>query len=157
MMREFVRSGRIWIFGVVGLLLLNVGVCAVTVVAATGDPVAAAVEPDYYQKAVDWDEDKARWPAPERLGWTIQAREQSAGVVTFDVLGPSADQALTGRVEARRVGQTLETVRADLEPGEEGGLLWRTGGLTPGQWTITLWLEQADVRARESFRLMLGE
>lgn len=157
MMHGFIKSGRIWIFAVVGLLLLNVGVCAVTVVAATGNPVAAAVEPDYYQKAVDWDEDKARWPSPERLGWTIQARDLGAGVVAFDLAGTPSGGTPTGRIEARRVGQVLETTQADLLLAESGALHWETGELTPGQWTVTLWVESGDLRARQTLRLMLGD
>jgi len=38
---------------VVGLLVLNIGVCIITITAATLNP--ARIEPDYYDKAVNWD------------------------------------------------------------------------------------------------------
>lgn len=50
-------SGRKWPLLVVGLLSLNVCVCALTVAAATRSP--AVVEPDYYKKALDWDAHRA--------------------------------------------------------------------------------------------------
>lgn len=43
-----------WPMLVVGLLLLNMGICAVTIVAATSNPIT--VEDDYYDKAVRYDE-----------------------------------------------------------------------------------------------------
>ena len=46
-------SGRKWPFIIIGLLLLNVTVCAVTVTLSLRNP--AAVEPDYYQRGLDWD------------------------------------------------------------------------------------------------------
>ncbi|MEL6330049.1 MAG: hypothetical protein AAFR38_10320 [Planctomycetota bacterium] len=51
------QSGRRWIFMIVGLLLLNVSVCAITVVSALRHP--AQVEPDYYERAINWDRDRA--------------------------------------------------------------------------------------------------
>ncbi|MFG0306759.1 MAG: hypothetical protein ACF8Q5_11160 [Phycisphaerales bacterium JB040] len=51
-----------WPLLVVGLLLLNMGICAVTIIAATTSPIT--VEDDYYDKAVRYDElrEDARTP-----------------------------------------------------------------------------------------------
>ena len=46
-------SGAKWPVIIVGLLLLNVAVCAVTVTLSLRNP--ADVEPDYYDKAMNWD------------------------------------------------------------------------------------------------------
>jgi len=48
------RAGMQWPALVVGMLVLNMGICAVTIVAAVR--TNPAVVPDYYQKALDWDE-----------------------------------------------------------------------------------------------------
>ena len=50
-------SGRFWPLFVVGLLALNVGVCAMTVTASIRNP--AQVESGYYEKAANWDEHRA--------------------------------------------------------------------------------------------------
>jgi hypothetical protein len=50
-------SGAKWPVIIIGLLLLNVTVCAVTVTLSLRNP--AAVEPDYYNKAMNWDEHRA--------------------------------------------------------------------------------------------------
>lgn len=47
-------SGAKWPVMIVGLLLLNVGVCAATVTLSLRNP--AAVEPDYYTRGMNWDE-----------------------------------------------------------------------------------------------------
>lgn len=62
-------SGRFWPWFVVGLLGINVCVVLVTVYLATHDR-GFAVVPDYYQKAIHWDDEVARRNAQERLGWT---------------------------------------------------------------------------------------
>jgi len=49
-------KGLQWPAFVVGLLLLNVSVCAITVISAVIHP--AQVEPDYYDRALNWDESR---------------------------------------------------------------------------------------------------
>ncbi len=53
-------SGRHWPFIIVGLLLLNVVVVATTVTVAVMHP--AGVVPDYYEKSLRWDEERAADP-----------------------------------------------------------------------------------------------
>lgn len=69
--------GMQWPMLVVGLLLLNVSVCALTVVSALRSPVH--IEDEYYAKAVDWDATRRDWPAPEVHGWIIDASVSRAG------------------------------------------------------------------------------
>lgn len=69
--RALARAGRWWPRMIVGLLVLNVGVCVVTVVAATTRP--AQVEPDYYRKALEWDESRGVGRAGEGAGSTSAA------------------------------------------------------------------------------------
>jgi nitrogen fixation protein FixH len=57
-----------WPLIVVGLLTGHVSVMIVAVVIATHDK-SFAVLPDYYQKAVHWDQGQAELRASERLGW----------------------------------------------------------------------------------------
>ena len=46
-----------WPFIIVGLLGLNMAICAITITAAVTRP--AIIEPDYYEKALNWDESRA--------------------------------------------------------------------------------------------------
>ena len=150
MIRRLIESGRIWPYAVVGLLLLNVCVCAVTVVAATSDPVASAVEPDYYQRAVDWDDERAKWPAPEKLGWEVRVESRRGiGVVVeiTDCAGGVVISGVKGRVKARHAGERLEVREAPLAPMDGGALVWNRSESDTGQWTLTLWLERGQDRA----------
>lgn len=55
-------TGRKWPFIIVGLLLLNVTVCAVTVTLSLRNP--AQVTPGYYDKALNWDAERAASTTP---------------------------------------------------------------------------------------------
>ena len=46
--------GLQWPAFVIGLLLLNVSICAFTAISAIRNP--AEIEPDYYDRALRWDE-----------------------------------------------------------------------------------------------------
>lgn len=50
-------SGKKWPVIIVSLLLLNVSVCAVTVTLSLRNP--AQVTPAYYDKSLNWDEERA--------------------------------------------------------------------------------------------------
>ncbi len=65
------RPRRVWIWPalVVALLLVQVIISAVTLTVALSDP-GFAVEPDYYNKALQWDESSATDVA--RAGWTAE-------------------------------------------------------------------------------------
>lgn len=49
--------GLQWPAMIIGLLGLNVGICAVTIISAARHP--AHIEPDYYERAVNWDQIRA--------------------------------------------------------------------------------------------------
>jgi len=60
-----------WRWGalIVGMLGLQVGLGVVAIVLATSDK-SVAVVPDYYEKAMKWDEEVAARDASDSLGWT---------------------------------------------------------------------------------------
>ena len=65
------RKARVWVWpaAVVALLVFQVAVCGTVIFFSNSDP-AFAVEPNYYRKAVAWDEHAARQRASKALGWT---------------------------------------------------------------------------------------
>jgi nitrogen fixation protein FixH len=68
------RKFRLWP-GLVYLLLgMNAGIVGVTMYFASADP-SFFIEPDYYQKAVDWDQTIRQREANAQLGWTIEVTE----------------------------------------------------------------------------------
>ena len=62
------RAGMFWGSLVVGLLGIQVVVGVGAVIVATGDP-SVSVVPDYYDKALRWDDEKRSRADSEALGW----------------------------------------------------------------------------------------
>jgi nitrogen fixation protein FixH len=66
------KRGRAWPFAIAGILVAGIASNVVFAVLAASDP-AAAVEPDYYRKAIAWDEEMAQQERNVALGWTVHA------------------------------------------------------------------------------------
>lgn len=64
------NAAKVWPGMIFGLLGVNVCVVAATVYLAHADN-SAAVEPDYYRKAVNWDEQRRLDAQSAALGWTM--------------------------------------------------------------------------------------
>lgn len=71
------RAEWLWPMIIVGLLLMNVTIVVVTVVLAAGDP-SAAVEPDYYAKALAFEGTMKQREANSRLGWMAEPTLRTA-------------------------------------------------------------------------------
>lgn len=72
------RRGRVWLLLPAGLLALNLAIVAVTVTMAAGDR-SVATEPDYYRKAMNFDEQARAREASRRLGWKAAAEVGGIG------------------------------------------------------------------------------
>lgn len=79
------KRGWQWPAAVVGLLALNIGVCAVTVYAALSDK-AAVVEKDYYTRALHWDDTMRQRDLNRSLGWNVSIRVEGTAEGTRAVL-----------------------------------------------------------------------
>ena len=65
------KSGRQWPAIIVGLLLLAGTANGILVFLAIRNP-SFAVEPDFYQKAVDWDKTREQERKNRELGWKVE-------------------------------------------------------------------------------------
>jgi nitrogen fixation protein FixH len=65
------RAAWFWGSLVVGFLTLQVAIGVVAIVLATGDE-SVAIVPDYYEKALKWDEQMEAERASAQLGWSHQ-------------------------------------------------------------------------------------
>lgn len=79
------RSGKKWPYIILGLLGAHVLTMIIAVTIAVRDP-SFSVEPNYYQKGLNWDAERAQLHASEKLGW--QVRVEASDVV--DPLGRRA-------------------------------------------------------------------
>ncbi len=139
--------GGAWPVIIVGLLVLNVAVCAVTVVSALSG--VTSIEPDYYEKALAWDAHKAEFADPESLGWTVEAGA-NAGTLEVSIRdrdgGPVAATAVSGVYfhQARSDART-KVVFASIG----GGRFIAPADLArPGLWELRLEIDTPDAKAQ---------
>lgn len=86
------KSGRFWIGFVVALLVGNAAAMGV-LIAKAGDPTPRVL-PDYYARAVAWDETAAERRASAALGWSAEAAWTGSQVVV--VLTDASGAPVTG-------------------------------------------------------------
>ncbi|RMH00918.1 MAG: hypothetical protein D6702_12710 [Planctomycetota bacterium] len=142
-----------WMLVPVGLLLLSLGIGAVTLVLALSDP-GFAVEKDYYRKGLEWDRELAQERRNRELGWRAEIEagvDPAAATVPFLVRlvdaggGPVVGAAV--EVEAFHLARSAEPFRTPLEEVSPG----RYRGTLPlrraGKWEFRL----RAVRGEEVF------
>lgn len=128
------RKPWFWPAFVVGILVLGVGVNVVLLVVANSDP-SFAVEEDYYDKALRWDDRRAQEAANVALGWQFEFAavpdlDASEGtpvmqltVAVRDADGVTVDGAVV-RLETFPLARSAEVGRVRLDGRGEG--LYRT-------------------------------
>lgn len=140
---------------VIGLLGFSVAVCIALAVTAGADP-SLAVEPDYYKKAIHFDEIRAEEMASERLGWRSRLGSLRVGdTVTFkieDVNGRPIT-GLAGTLEAFanvRAGSPITAAVEEIGPGEYRAPIIVARA---GRWEIRARLARDDEVFRETSRI----
>ncbi len=110
------KDGAWFPYMLVALLSASVIANILLIIRANSDP-SFAVEPNYYQKAVDWDQTQAELRASEQLGWnmTVEARRAELRVQLSDRYGRPIDGA-TVAVEAFHNARANERVNEHLVP-----------------------------------------
>jgi nitrogen fixation protein FixH len=127
------RAGIIWPGIIIGLLSVQILLMLVMAYVATSDRTFA-VEPDYYQKALNWDELAAQDRLNEQLGWSAHIKVSDAAdllkrrTVTC-TLTDAAGQPLSGaEVEIfafphARAGQRLKQSMPEQQAGDYATLM----------------------------------
>ncbi len=153
------RAGRVWAWVptlLLGSMLVGLGIL---VSIAVDDP-HFALEPNYYDKAVRWDQSRAEASASQRLGLTSSLApvlyRDADGSVTLEVTVVARDGARFTQafveVEAFPNAYANQAQRASLReeaPGVYRGKLQR-GVL--GLWELRLSVTRGDARFRETLR-----
>lgn len=154
------RAATFWGSLVVGLLGIQVLVGVGAVVIATADP-SASIVPDYYEKALRWDDEKAARVASDALGWdaTVSlspaADRQGERTVVVSILDgsgePVADADVRGRVyHHARAAEPVPIVFR----GQGGGHYTATAPVArDGLWQFDLTASRrgADATSTEAF------
>ena len=108
------KKGSLWPWMIAGALALHVVASLVVVFVATSNP-SYAVEEDYYQKALHWNDKRAQDRTNEDLGWilslTVRPAETPGEEPTLEVhLADAGGEPVDGAVVAV---ETFHNARAD--------------------------------------------
>jgi nitrogen fixation protein FixH len=150
------RPVRLWPLAVVAALVLTAG-ANLLVFQLAGDRNAAAVEPDYYRKAVRWDSAAAEGRRSAALGWRADAElgpvtraGASVTVRLADRDGAPLDGAAVVVAAVHNL-DALHPVRARLAPLGGGVYGARLPLRHAGLWELRL----ATVRGADRFDVTL--
>lgn len=150
------NAGRKWPFFIVGLLLLNVTVCAITVTAAVMNP--ADTEPNYYQRALDWDRNKLEWPQADSLGWKAIIGQLPGGLLDVRLEGPQGPVLATRvEVEVFHQAHSRERVRLEMKRIGDGRFVAPYPIANDGSHEIRLWIDTGTTRATTMLRETLAK
>jgi nitrogen fixation protein FixH len=147
-----VSGGRWWPAALILVLAVTVVANVALYWKANHDP-SFAVEPNYYQRAVEWDSTVARRARSAALGWTMAVRltppEQGGSTLLVDLHtqdGAALDSADV-RAEASHNARGGEVFRLRLAPTGPGRYAARIPSAARGLWRVDL----AAVRGAEVF------
>jgi nitrogen fixation protein FixH len=120
------KRGWAWPLSVAGVLSLTIAANVWLIRVANNDP-SFAVEEDYYQRGVHWDDELAQRARNTELGWRLTSsvspiqvgRGADLRIALSDaVVAPIAGASVT--VRAVHVGRARDPVDITLEPGAPG-------------------------------------
>jgi len=150
------RAARLWPAGVAVVLAVTVG-ANLAVLRAAHDRHAAAVEPDYYRRAVRWDSTAAEERRSAALGWSadagLGALSRAGALLTVRLAGPDGAPLDGASVEVTAVhnADALHRIGAHLEALGRGLYGARLPLHHAGLWELRL----TAVRGGDRFRVTL--
>ncbi len=152
------KSGKVWIGLVIGLLLLSVGIQAAMLVLASSDP-SFALEPEYEQKALEWDALKRERQRSDALGWEVKLRAIPAKVRGQVEVRLTAMDAADQPIDGAQVSlegfhnARLSEIRSWTLPYRGEGVYAETLPLQrAGVWEFRVRIDRGDDRYIDRFR-----
>ncbi len=132
-----------WPLFIAGLLVCQVSLGAFFFWKATSDP-SFAVEEDYYQKAVNWEDKQAQDQKNIQLGWTLDQaigpinEDQAARLLVAELNGPDGEPLVgaTMSVETFHNIRAGDILRSQLLESTPGHYEVQLPMLRPGLWEI---------------------
>jgi nitrogen fixation protein FixH len=153
--------GHAWPVAITAILLAGIASNVAFVILASSDP-AAAVEPDYYRKAVAWDQEMAQQERNIALGWSAHAAlypgtHGNTGRLEL-TLADSLGKPLPGaKVQALVMHNARAAAVQTVLLHDEGAGRYtaRVAADRPGLWEVRLSVERNSLRftARERIQV----
>ncbi len=152
-------KGRLWILAVPALLLPVVVMNVVMLIKSTGSS-AVAVEPDYYEKAIHWDERVELEAASRALGWQLELELQpgeDAPRLQAVLRDSSKSLVIDAEVEVEAFHNALSDRRKTLRLAFDDSLYHADfPGNRPGLWEFRLQARRGEELFTATRRLDLG-
>jgi nitrogen fixation protein FixH len=144
------------------VLILSAGSNIAVMVVARQDK-AFAIEPDYYEKALRWDDTMAQERRNLALGWDasatlVLARPGRAGqvdIVLSDPVGRAVDSAAV-TVEAMHNARASQRYHASLTEGAPGTYHAAIDAHRPGEWEVRVTAQRGSDRFTSTLRLSVA-
>jgi len=141
-----------------GMVFMLIGLSAVamgtTLYFAVSDPTVA-VEPDYYQRELHWDDEAALRRRFDELGWSLELRAPSEGSPRHAlILTTSLDQPLEGanvRVNAFQDAHARDALDLTCPPVEPGVYAIPAELTPPGHWTFRVTIRRGPETVSHEF------
>jgi len=135
----------IWPGMIFALLAMNMCIVGITLYLAHADP-SFAVEPDYYRKAVAWDETAQQHAINRQLGWTVQIDRASANgpvVHLHDAHGEPIAEAHVQLI-AFHNARANDRIEKTLKEREPGCYELDVAFDRPGSWELRFTITRGD-------------
>lgn len=153
------KRGALWPVAIAGILGLTVAANVWIIRLANDDP-SFAVEPDYYQKGLRWDDELAQRERNQRLGWRLLP------IIAPIVRGAGADLRVELRdariqpigdasivVTAMHVARAADPVEVTLRPEADGRYEAIVPLERPGLWELRFDVHRGSDRFTATERL----
>jgi nitrogen fixation protein FixH len=157
------RLPKFWPGIIFGLIGLNMCIVAVTVFYATRDP-SVATEPDYYAKALHYDQTIMQREANTKLGWsampTLEANADRSAMNLVVILADTKDQPVPGAhvtavaFASARSGQRQALSLVPVE-GQAGKYAAPVSIDRPGVWELRITALRGDDTFTRETNLMV--
>ncbi len=146
------KRGMQWPIGIALVLALTVASNVWMAIVASSDE-AFAVEPDYYRKAVHFDDEMALRAESARLGWSVQPELQlttpsapgALTVVVRDAAGAPVNGA-TVELLAMHNARAARQLTATLTASGDGRYASPLAAERPGEWELRLTVTRGSDR-----------
>lgn len=140
------RAARFWTVFILGLMGINLGVAAMAIWMAAGDPSFRPM-PEYGEHAIDWQSRKNLQSKSDALRWksSLERSEDPQGIVIqlFDASGEPV-VGCTGSIHAYHFTRANAHQKVNVAPlvGRPGCYLAPMDVSLDGRWQVTVELER---------------
>jgi len=151
-----------WPIGIALVLVLSAGSNIAIMVIARQDK-AFAIEPEYYEKALRWDDTMAQERRNIALGWDASAalvlarpgRPGEVEIALRDSAGRPVDRAVVS-VEAMHNARASQRYHATLAEALPGTYRAAIDAHRPGEWEVRVTVQRAEDRFTRTLRLSVA-